>query len=755
MKIKTLKLTTTLHFAISFLQKHLAAADFLQNIVYINLQLTDAEKAGMRRKGALFKRLAGMQCVTNSNPKPAWQKCYYLLLEALDGYKLTLDAKDRPKGYTYGWPLVQMRVLHEMIYSARKMGNPAIAIRHLCYLLHAMFPYLQRSERQELASVLESYTIRCEAPAQCLTLENGTVLPPVPFLHFPLVKSFKFSEPAPHLRPVRLKSVESLIDSDMSGGNLFIYSPLQQRNKSKTKSEIICVQDDSCDCLLQLYNPLPFELKITYLNVLTEGCQCEFLPQSLSLPAEYGPYQVKVSGRIQQSGRLIITEGDEIVVKVTPPLPTLQLSTTLPKDASFSSQENSDSVLIKKLCECSLQMVNISNLDVENMILTMEARQNIDLLRNVIVWNDANMTSQLPLQANSQASLTLYINTSSDLLSLPELSYSTDSMIRSKQSTQDFDDSSSSKVFECLLKLQYSGGQGLTEEYCRQCAVAMTIEIQPSVIVKSWNVLPSQSAFHCHLILELENVTAHTMEILTGDTCVLSIGSGQCKRCAVQIARYETNLDNSPSCGGDNLQSSYTDTSPSCDVYEQQALMDHPSEDKEGHLSLGKLSFTPDQIALLQVSALKWDLSLKDNKAGSVCNHPVCGEICTVSWTLCNQSDHQYHDLRVTLCITQHHLKGIQYMEVLSTQVVVMGTSSTCFNILPPGGFGSHQCSVIFLQPGIYNIRVTCQAHYRDGSNLNPPQKDGKIPDDPVTYHSPTLSVTVTDPSIIPSEADR
>ena len=32
-------------------------------------------------------------------------------------------------GYTYGWPLVQMRVLHEMIYSARKMGNPAIAIR--------------------------------------------------------------------------------------------------------------------------------------------------------------------------------------------------------------------------------------------------------------------------------------------------------------------------------------------------------------------------------------------------------------------------------------------------------------------------------------------------------------------------------------------------------------------------------------------------------------------------------------------------
>lgn len=38
-------------------------------------------------------------------------------------------------------------------------------------------------------------------------------------------------------------------------------------------------------------------------------------------------------------------EEDEVIVKVTPPLPTLELSTTLPKDASFSSQENSDSVV--------------------------------------------------------------------------------------------------------------------------------------------------------------------------------------------------------------------------------------------------------------------------------------------------------------------------------------------------------------------------------------------------------------------------
>ena len=28
-----------------------------------------------------------------------------------------------------GWPVLQLRVLHELIYSARRMGNPAIAVR--------------------------------------------------------------------------------------------------------------------------------------------------------------------------------------------------------------------------------------------------------------------------------------------------------------------------------------------------------------------------------------------------------------------------------------------------------------------------------------------------------------------------------------------------------------------------------------------------------------------------------------------------
>ena len=52
---------------------------------------------GFERKAAFFKRVAGMQCVTDGT-STGWHQCYYLLLQALHGYNLTLDAKQFLKG---------------------------------------------------------------------------------------------------------------------------------------------------------------------------------------------------------------------------------------------------------------------------------------------------------------------------------------------------------------------------------------------------------------------------------------------------------------------------------------------------------------------------------------------------------------------------------------------------------------------------------------------------------------------------------
>jgi hypothetical protein len=76
----------------------LLAAEFLQNVVFINLQMTDDEKVrrfsalsalyarlGFRRKAAFFQRVAAMRCVAPQNPHTDWPACYSLLYKALKG----------------------------------------------------------------------------------------------------------------------------------------------------------------------------------------------------------------------------------------------------------------------------------------------------------------------------------------------------------------------------------------------------------------------------------------------------------------------------------------------------------------------------------------------------------------------------------------------------------------------------------------------------------------------------------------------
>jgi len=71
---------------------YLTAAEFLQNIVFINLQINDEEKIqrftalatlyrniGFHRKAAFFLRVAAMRCVAPQNQHPDWTLCYNLV----------------------------------------------------------------------------------------------------------------------------------------------------------------------------------------------------------------------------------------------------------------------------------------------------------------------------------------------------------------------------------------------------------------------------------------------------------------------------------------------------------------------------------------------------------------------------------------------------------------------------------------------------------------------------------------------------
>uniref|UniRef100_A0A7N5ZPL8 Trafficking protein particle complex 9 n=1 Tax=Anabas testudineus TaxID=64144 RepID=A0A7N5ZPL8_ANATE len=217
------------------------ASEFLQNAVYINLgQLSEEEKIqrysilselyeliGFHRKSAFFKRVAAMQCVAPTIPEPGWRACYKLLLETLPGYSLSLDPKDFSKGTHRGWAAVQMRLLHELVYASRRMGNPGLSVRHLSFLLQTMLDFL--------------------------------------------------SDQGQHT--INRKKLEKSNSSNHFLFVLFVCSSF---------SDFQWVQGDVCEVQLMVYNPMPYELRVENMVVFGEFLSWE-LEEALShLPLKPG-----------------------------------------------------------------------------------------------------------------------------------------------------------------------------------------------------------------------------------------------------------------------------------------------------------------------------------------------------------------------------------------------------------------------------------------------------------------------------------
>ncbi|KFM64885.1 hypothetical protein X975_24307, partial [Stegodyphus mimosarum] len=366
--------------ALAMQEKYLEAAECLKNVVFTALPQTDEEKMhrfnalaqiytdiGFHRKASFFKRIAAMRCVAQSNPNPSWTECYYLLLQSLEGFKLPLDAKEFPRDITYGWPGIQVQMLLDLVGVSKQMNNQAIAVRHMTFLLHTLLSHLSPAEQQDACLQLESLTAKCEGAPVPLALDNGLIIPPVNLLNLPRVKTFKLQNLAPHLRPVRMVSNDLKADSDQD--SIFIFSPIpRDREKSKdNKIDFKWVEGDVSEVALQVFNPLPFELKVTHMGLQADNIAFESFPACLSLPAESGPYPVNLLGTPLSAGELQILgyathvlgvksncrlrdipslRKQYFAIDVIPRLPQIQVTTTLPKASMFSSLGDTSYVVV-------------------------------------------------------------------------------------------------------------------------------------------------------------------------------------------------------------------------------------------------------------------------------------------------------------------------------------------------------------------------------------------------------------------------
>ncbi|XP_027645412.2 trafficking protein particle complex subunit 9 isoform X3 [Falco biarmicus] len=587
-------------------KRSMEASEFLQNAVYINLrQLSEEEKIqrysilselyeriGFHRKSAFFKRIAAMQCAAPSIPEPGWRACYKLLLETLPGYSLSLDPKDFSKGTHRGWAAVQMRLLHELVYASRRMGNPALCVRHLSFLLQTMLDFLSDQEKKDVTQSLESYTAKCPGTMEFITLPDGLKLPPVPFTKLPIVRSVKLLNLPTSLRPHKMKS---LLGQNVSTKSPFIYSPIiahsrgEERNK---KIDFQWVQGDVCEVQLMVYNPMPFELRVENMGLLTTGVEFESLPAALSLPAESGLYPVTLVGVPQTTGQITVNgyhtsvfgvfsdclldnlpgvKTNGCTVEVIPALPRLQISTSLPRSAHTLQPSTGDEISTNvsvqlyngETQQLIIKLENIGTEPLEKLEVTAKTVNTKEkLYGDFLSWKLEDTLSQFPLKPGKIATFTVNIKVkldfscqenllqdlSDDGISVTGLPLSSPfrQVVKPRVETKPINPQESSKVgdfshvktLEAILNFKYSGGPGHVEGYYRNLSLGLHVEVEPSVFFTRVSTLPASSTRQCHLLLDVFNSTEHELTISAWNNEDLILHAGECQRMAIQVDKF-------------------------------------------------------------------------------------------------------------------------------------------------------------------------------------------------------------------------
>ncbi|XP_033727368.1 trafficking protein particle complex subunit 9-like [Pecten maximus] len=735
-------------------RKYLQASDFLQNVVYINLQTSDEDKInryctlsqlysqiGFQRKASFFKRIAAMQCVSPQNPQPNWKLCHSLVMQCLDGYSICVDPKDIPTGCVYGWPVLQARVLNELIFSARRTGNIPVAIRHLSLLLHTLFDTLTTQDKRDIINTLQTLTAKSEGTMAALALDSGVILPPIPLSNIPQVRSFKLIPLQPHLQPVKIASKVEKLDTGP-----FIFTPLslgQTDVQNKTHADFCWVEHDMCEVQLQVYNPLPDELSIQQMSLMTDGVEIEAYPTNPTIPAESGPNLVKILSRPRSSGDLRILgytthllgmrsqcrlrdlpdlRNLRTTVTVIPALPQITLTASLPKVATFTSvgdganvvTSGTTSIYAGQSKECMITVRNTSNQPVEKISVSLDCHPDQkELQSKVFQWSQENLDAQLPLQPSGLVCFTVCIYGNSDFLSSKSVRSGSQSSEHSNP------DEYESVCVESLLRVEYSGGPGLEAGYCRHCAVAFSVDILPSIIFHSWEALPSESPDHCVLVFDVCNVCSQQVDLHYNINDSFKLEPKQIRRLTIQIEKCK-----------------FPDPGPELDVADRLQMTKPPppvisrySQHLDGFIHIlwtmcgtkncGKmgtehLSWSPQQLELIKVSDVSWNVSVNDQSCSAHSIPVVCtGTVVNIEILITFRAGVSYTSavLAVSCGLLTDHTSVYSWD---TDQVTVLGSQS--YQLTNVGGEDStrYRTSYLFHYSGTYRFNVKCVATATD-----------------------------------------
>ncbi|CAG4956680.1 unnamed protein product [Parnassius apollo] len=785
----------------------LLTSSFLQNVIYINLTLSEQEKIqrfdtlaeiykeiGFLRKAAFYQRLAATRQVSANNPNPDWQRCYYLMLHSFPGHKLSLDP-----GYVVqhqvGWPALQIQLLQEVVVAARRMGHPALATRHMTFLLQTMWPHLSRQEHRDLAIQLQAVSAQCEGGPVPLVLETGEVIPPANLTHVPHCTGFA---PRPLPPPRAPHSVKFKVQQGP-----FIFTPIhfgsleRKSKKDEGKMEYLWVEDDICEVQMKLTNPLPFELKVSNMRLLTSGVVFESIPETIILPPD-SPTTVNLHGTPKEIGELQIlgysthTLGvksncrlkhipmrnkfpTSYIIEVIPSLPTITIETTvaLSGHLNVSNAEGHGNVTNVSLyngesTECTIKITNTSAVPIEFLDLSIQSNMDNQLQSKVFQWSNEDVQSQLPIQPNNVATITLKLYGEADFLDLggvgenlfpnsltsnypsrvgspvpnaqlslptqssnPHTSLSSGLMVNrisgSFRSSNSQTTSWSAPIsvmppsrgrqIEAQILIRYSGGIG-KEMHCRQSTLQFNLELLPSVSITHWDVLPAEIPTQLYLVLDVTNLTSEEMDFHYAPSKHILIESKESCRVPVPLDRCPFNVTPARVNDEETVESKSTSTGASTSSLELMcsehitsnvALRWHLLQsDVSGVASVKGITLSHAMIDIVRMSPLNWEVSV--NKQ---CIKPqeelncTAGECLSLGVAVQNHLSRPLHKLCLSVQFYQDYNNGVLSYK-LDNRIATAGNNKVVLSTLMESAKAYHECTVVFLTPGEYKIDIQC-----------------------------------------------
>lgn len=177
--------------------------------------------------------------------------------------------------------------------------------------------------------------------------------------------------------------------------------------------DFLWVENGLCEVTLKLINPLPFELKVSNMRLLTSGIVFESIPETVILPSDT-PTLLTLNGTPKESGQLDLlgysthTLGvksncrlkymknfpSHYSVEVIPSLPTLDVKTSLPQSATFSTFQNFENVVTSASLslyngesgECTITLTNSGDVPIEMLEVTMQSVLEQSLQEQIFRW---------------------------------------------------------------------------------------------------------------------------------------------------------------------------------------------------------------------------------------------------------------------------------------------------------------------------------------------------------------------------------